>query len=76
MPQISLYIDAETLRKVENAASRRNISISKWVAEQIRTKVEPVYPEGFEALFGSIEDDSFQRPSQPVFDQDSPRESL
>jgi len=76
MPQISLYIDAETLRKVENAASRRNLSISEWVAEQIRTKVGPVYHEGFETLFGCVEDDSFERPSQLVFDQDSTRESL
>ena len=44
MPQISLYIDEPTLKKVENAAKRQNTSISKWVAEQIRARVEPVYP--------------------------------
>lgn len=76
MPQISLYIDEDTLKKVENAARRRHISISKWVAEQIRTKVEPVYPEGFETLFGSIKDSTFQRPPQLRFDHETSRESL
>lgn len=76
MPQISLYIDSDTLKKVESAARRRHISISKWVAEQIRAKVEPVYPEGFETLFGSVGDGTFQRPAQPRFDHDTSRESL
>ena len=76
MPQISLYIDEDTLKKVENAARRRNISISKWVAEQIRAKVEPVYPERFETLFGAVTDDTFQRPEQPSFAADASRESL
>ena len=44
MPQISLYIDEKTLKKVENAAQRQHVSISKWVSEQIKTKIEPIYP--------------------------------
>ncbi len=61
MPQISLYIDAPTLKKVEAAASRQHVSISKWVAEQIRARVEPIYPSDFSELFGSISDPSFKR---------------
>lgn len=76
MPQISLYIDDETLRKVELAARKRQMSISKWVAEQIRSKIEPAYPEGFESLFGSVKADELVRPSQPAHDQDAPREAL
>lgn len=74
MPQISLYIDDATLKKVESAAFQRRISISKWVAEQIRSKIEPVYPKEFESLFGSLADDSFVRPNQHDFAQDTPRE--
>ena len=76
MPQISLYIDEVTLKKVESAASRQHVSISKWVADQIRSKVDPVYPKGYENLFGSVSDDSFARPDQPNFQSDSVRESL
>jgi len=76
MPQISLYIDEKTLKKVESAAMRQRVSISKWVAEQIRAKVEPVYPAGYEILFGSITDDTFLRPSVPASDLDIKRECL
>jgi len=76
MPQISLYIDEPTLKKAENAAKRRNVSLSKWVAEQIRAKVSPMYPAGFEALYGSIDDETFIEPSELSASADLPRESL
>jgi hypothetical protein len=76
MPQISLYIDEATLKKVESAASRQHVSISRWVADQIRSKVEPVYPKEFETLFGSLSDDSFVRPEQIDFAHDSQREEF
>ncbi len=73
MPQISLYIDEKTLTKVEDAAKRQRVSISKWVAEQIRAKVEPVYPADYGSLFGSISDDTFMRPMVPSFGSDVKR---
>ncbi len=73
MPQISLYIDEKTLQKVESAAKRQHLSISKWVAEQIRAKVDPVYPVNYEHLYGSIDDDTFTAPSELNFDQDADR---
>lgn len=76
MPQISLYIDEITLKKIENAAKRQHISISKWVAEQLKQKIEPIYPQGFEDLFGSISDDSFVRPKAIGFNQDTTREAF
>ena len=76
MPQISLYIDEKTLKKVESAATRQHTSISKWVAEQIRAKVEPIYPLHYEDLFGSIVDSSFKRPEDNSFDYDIKREGF
>lgn len=76
MPQISIYVDEKTLRKIENTALRQNVSISKWVAEQIRSKVEPVYPLNFEKLVGSIDDESFIRPIEQNFISDSQRLEL
>jgi hypothetical protein len=76
MPQISLYIDEPTLKKVENAALRQHVSISKWVAEQIRARVEPVYPAHFEELFGSINDASFTSPGKSSFSSDIKREGF
>lgn len=76
MPQISLYIDEPTLKKVEIAASRQHISISKWVAEQIRARIEPVYPLGYEHLFGSITDEIFKEQPEMENETDVRREVL
>ena len=76
MPQISLYIDEPTLREIENAASKEHISISKWVAEQIRSRIKPSYPIGFEDLYGSIDDSTLIRPEQFDYSNDSFREAF
>ena len=76
MPQISLYIDEKTLKKVERAAMKQHTSISKWVAQQIREKVEPCYPADFESLFGSISDETFGAPRKLKHGSDSPRKAL
>ena len=76
MPQISLYIDERTLRKIEGAAAREHTSISKWVAEQIKAKVEPAYPAGYEELFGALAHDELVRPDQGSCRTDTRREPL
>lgn len=75
MPQISLYIDKETLVKVEKAAHREQLSISKWVGKHIKDAVENHYPADFFDLFGSIRDDSFTV-EPPRFSDEIERESL
>ncbi len=57
MPQISLYIDKETLMRVEQAAHKEKVSISKWVGEKLERTVKKGYPEGYFDLFGSIKHD-------------------
>ena len=76
MPQISLYIDDKTLKKVQNAAKQSHTSISKWVAEQLKMKVDPSYPAHFEELFGSIQDSTFVEPEEMHVSADLPRETL
>lgn len=76
MPQISLYIDRPTLKKVENAAKKQHISISRWVADQLRGRLDPVYPEGYENLFGSVNDHSFMEPEEIPLGVDNKREAL
>ncbi len=56
MPQISLYIDEQTFQKVQRAAAGEQKSLSRWVVERIKTNVDPVYPPGFEKLFGSVKE--------------------
>ncbi len=75
MPQISLYIDKETLAKVEKAAKTEHLSISKWVGKRIKNAVNDEYPKGFFDLYGSIKDDSFKIDTLS-FENDIQRESL
>ena len=75
MPQISLYIDKATLTKIERAANRDKVSISKWVGRNLRKVVSDDYPNNYFDLFGSISDESFY--VKPLsFKNDSNRESL
>lgn len=74
MPQISLYIDESTLKKVEASAKKEHLSLSKWVAQLIRTRVANEYPADFENLFGSIADDSYSIPDDISFAADVDRE--
>jgi hypothetical protein len=59
MPQLSLYIDEETLSKIETAAKINKTSISKWVSERLKESLANSWPENYESLFGSVDDDSF-----------------
>lgn len=76
MPQISLYIDKDTLQKVEKAAQAEELSISKWVGQQLRKSLKANYPADFENLFGSINDESFTEPKNLPVKADAKRESF
>jgi len=62
MPQISLYIDKDTLLKIEKAAKQENISLSKWVGKNIKRAIQEDYPPKYFELFGAIVDESFTVP--------------
>ena len=62
MPQISVYIDNDTIKKIERAAKLENKSISGWIASRIQLSLEEKYPTDWFKLYGSIKDDSFQEP--------------
>ncbi|NBU97513.1 MAG: toxin-antitoxin system, antitoxin component, partial [Spirochaetia bacterium] len=56
MPQISLYIDKDTLLKIEKAAKQEKISLSKWVGKNIKKAIQEDYPPKYFELFGAIVD--------------------
>ncbi len=76
MPQLSLYIDDETLSKIETAAKINRTSISKWVSERLKESLANSWPENYASLFGSIDDDSFNTEKRKDFSNDSKREEL
>jgi hypothetical protein len=76
MPQISLYIDKETLKEVTERAKAEKLSISKWVLARVKKSVKDEYPPGFFDLCGSLKDEPFERPPQIPFEYDAPREQI
>jgi hypothetical protein len=76
MPQLSLYLDRETLALVQQSAERRHQSLSGFVSDLIRDKVTNRWPEGYWGLYGSVTDDSFVRPEQTDFSLDVKRGAL
>lgn len=76
MPQLSLYIDDETLSRIEAAAKINKTSISKWVSERLKESLAKSWPENYGSLFGSVDDDSFIVQKHKSFSDDSKRETL
>ncbi|MDR1704294.1 MAG: hypothetical protein LBS19_06370 [Clostridiales bacterium] len=76
MPQLSLSIDEETFRKIENGAMRSNITVSRYVLNALNEHFTKKWPESFIDSFGSISDGSFKEPGDMSFDMDIQRERL
>ena len=54
MPQISLYVDEPTQKKIESAAREQHVSISTWVARQLRSRLEANYPPASAKEFSGL----------------------
>ena len=76
MPQLSLYIDDDTLSKLETGAKISNTSVSKFVSLVLRNHFAKSWPDGFQNLFGSISDDDLIDPEDLDFSADTRRERL
>lgn len=76
MPQLSLYIDEPTLKKIEVLAKIEKKSISKWVRLKLKKVIEKTWPDDYFALFGSVSEDQFLRPDDIDVKYGSPREKL
>ena len=76
MPQISLYIDESTLKKVETLAKNEHKSLSKWVRIKIKNAIEKTWPDNYFTLFGSVKDNQFERPKELELKSDVIREKL
>lgn len=73
MPQVSLYVDNETMAALRDRAALENSSLSKYVAKLVREDVDEGWPAGFWDLFGSVSDDTFLEPPELPFDLDARR---
>ena len=76
MPQLSLYIDQETLDKVSAAARASNSSVSKLVSKILARDLSDQWSPEFLATLGSVTDRSLTRPDALDPNSDLPRGQL
>ncbi len=76
MSQLTIYLDDESLRKIENAAALEKSSVSKWVKNRLVQSLENQWPTNYFSLFGSLSEKDLPAVSKLDFSQDAARESL
>ena len=76
MAQVSLYLDKDTYSKLEDAASLKGISVSKYVAVILQDHFNNEWPSDYAELFGSVSDDTFFPQGAEKVLEDTVRESL
>jgi hypothetical protein len=66
MSQLTIYLDPETQRKVELAARRESLSLSRWAREHLAKAAEAEMASAWDHLsaFSGIADDSFELPAR------------
>jgi hypothetical protein len=62
--------------QIREKAKAHNIPVSKFVTNALDKYMSNQWPEGFEALFGSVPDATFQRQEEIPFSLDTKREPL
>ncbi|MEE8589820.1 MAG: toxin-antitoxin system, antitoxin component [Spirochaetia bacterium] len=76
MAQLTIYLDSETLRKIESAAAESSVSISKWVREKIEIALRDEWPESFSRIFGALRETDLVEPGELDFRIDVSRGQL
>lgn len=76
MGQVTIYLDAETEKKMKTFVQEAKISKSKWISSLIQQKTSSEWPESIKKLAGAWQD--FPEVEQLRKDQgaDVPRERL
>lgn len=76
MSQLTIYLDDDSLRKIEKAAALEKSSVSKWVKKRLVQSLESQWPANYFSLFGSLAENDLPAVSKLDFSQDAARESL
>ncbi len=76
MPQISLYVTDAEYNRIRECARKIGKSVPKAVISTVMDNIEHSYSSDFFDLFGAVQDDTFTRPEQGSFEDDSPREEF
>ena len=70
MPQLSLYLDDDTMDLLRQDAAREGVSLSKHASRVIRESSTSAWPKGFFDLYGALDDDTFVVPPELSWEDD------
>jgi hypothetical protein len=76
MANLTIYLPDDLERQVREAADESNMSVSKWVADQVGKSVERSWPAEFLALAGAFPDFPEAEALREGYGEDVRRESL
>jgi len=76
MPQVTIYLDAETAAKAKAAARSAGVSQSRWIAELIRRHAGNAWPDAVRRLAGICPDFPDAEALRAGLGRDAPREDL
>lgn len=76
MAQINIYVDNNTLKKIEQAAQFEHISLSKWVRMKLDRSFAKGWPKGYFDLFGCLNATDISRPEPLNHSLDTPRNKI
>lgn len=72
MPQLSLYIDDETMEVLKKSAGERDVSLSRYARDLISSQSESAWPSDFWDAYGALKNGSFVVPEELDPSLDSP----
>ena len=76
MAKITIYLPDEVELRARTAARKKRVSVSRWVAEEIKQKLDGEWPPAFLSAAGSCPDFPDQEDLRRGYGQDAPREPL
>lgn len=54
MPQLTLYVDETTARKIRACAAASGVSLSRWVADLVQARTAAQWPHGGRGVGGLL----------------------
>jgi hypothetical protein len=76
MAQLTIYIDDETLRRIEKSSRQEHSSVSSWVRKRLTASLNSGWPAGYFETFSSLKSSGLERPVQISAQSDRKRAEL
>jgi predicted transcriptional regulator len=57
MPQLAIYLDDDTAKRLTEASEREGVSRSAWVRQAVEARLQSRLPDSFFDVLGTWEDD-------------------